>query len=159
MQFGRAEGLEIIDAIEPGLVIEPRMPGLFKAARDNCAEVDPTIYLALLLYGVQKDRAADFLERYRFPKEWIQTVAGALALRDAVAEVGAEGLRPSEVYGSFKGYGSASIRAFGIAAKNETVRSRAAEYLDRLAHVRPDLSGKDLLSLGVPREARRWGSI
>ncbi len=151
LQFSRAEGLGIIDAIERGLVIEPRMRGLFKAARDNCAEVDPTIYLALLLHGVQKERAADFLERYRFPKEWIQTVAGALALRDAEAEVGVEGLRPSGVYGSFKGYGRASIQAFGIAAKNETVRSRAAEYLDRLAHVRLDLSGKDLLSLGVPR--------
>ena len=72
-------------------------------------------------------------------------------MRDAVAEVGVEGLRPSEVYGSFKGYGRASIQAFGIAANGEVAKSRAAEYLDRLAHVRPDLSGKDLLSLGVPR--------
>ena len=45
LQFGRVERLGVIDAIEPGLVIEPRMPGLFKATRDNCAQVDPTIYL------------------------------------------------------------------------------------------------------------------
>ena len=116
LQFGRAEGLGVLGAIESGLVLEPRMPGLFKAARDNCAQVDPTIYLALLLYGVQKDRAAEFLERYRFPKEWIQTVTDTLTLRDAEAEVTVAGLRPSEVYGFFRGYERASIQAFGIAA-------------------------------------------
>ncbi len=151
LQFGRAEGLGVIDAIEPGLELEPRMPELFESARSSRRSVDPIIYLALLLYGVEKGKVAEFLEHYRFPKEWMQAVVGTLTLRDLENEITGSGLRPSRVYRFFKGCGRASIQAFGIAAKSETVRSRAVEYLDRLAHVRPDLSGKDLMLLGVPR--------
>ena len=151
LQFGRAEGLGVIDVIEPGLTLESRMPELFESVRVKSKRVEPAVYLSLLLYGTDKSTAAEFLDHYRFPKDWIQTVDGALSLRDSEGEIAKSGHRPSQVYGFFKGYGSAPIRAFGIAADSETARSRAVDYLERLADVRPDLSGKDLMSLGVPR--------
>lgn len=151
LQFGRARQLGVLDVVEPGLVLEPRTPELFQLVRGNPTPADPTIYLALLLYSVEKKKAMEFLERYRFPKDWIQTANGALALRDSEYEIARSALRPSQVYGFFRGYGRASIQAFGFAADSESARSRATEYLNRLAHVRPDVSGKDLMSLGVPR--------
>ena len=151
LQFSRAEGLGVIGVIEPGLKLDPRMAELFASARDSFKQVEPTVYLSLLLYGMEKGTAAEFLDSYRFPKDWIQAVDGALAMRDAELELVESGLRPSEVYGFFKRYGRASVEAFGIAADSETARSRAVDYLERLADVRPDLSGKDLMSLGVPR--------
>ena len=150
LQFSRAQELGVIDAIQPGLVFGPQMPELCASARRNCAQVGPAVYLALLLYGVERGGAADFLERYRFPKDWIQTVIGALTLRDSEAYIGESGLRPSQTYGFFKEYGRASIQAFGIAASSEAARNRAGDYLERLVNVRTDLSGKDLMSLGVP---------
>ena len=151
LQFGRAEGLGVIGVIGPGLAFEPRMAELFKSVRDKFRQIEPTVYLTLLLYGTEKGMAAEFLDRYRFPKDWIQTVDGTLAMRDAELELVESGLSPSQVYRFFTGYGRASIRAFGIAADSKAARGRASDYLERLANVRPELSGKDLMSLGVPR--------
>ena len=33
----------------------------------------------------------------------------------------------------------------------DIARARAADYLSRLADIRPELTGKDLINLGVPR--------
>lgn len=151
MQFSRAGGLGIIGAIEPSLAVESRMPGLFKSARENNVHVHPTVYLSLLLYGTDREKATDFLGRYRFPKDWIHTVSGALALRDAEGKISRVRLRSSQVHRFFKGHGKASIQVFGIAANRVSARSRASEYLQSLVNVRPELTGKDLMSLGVPR--------
>ena len=154
LQFARALGLGVIDVIEPSLDLGPKLSRLFESARWNLGNVDPTIYLSLLLYTMEKEKGVGFLERYRFPKDWIQTVAGTLALRDSEVEVEKPGLRPSQVYGFFRGYGRVSVQAFGIAAESAAARSRAGDYLERLANVRPDLTGKDLMSLGAPRGPR-----
>ena len=122
LQFSRAEGLGVIDAIESGLAPEPRMPELFESARSSWRSVDPIIYLALLLYGVEKGKVAEFLEHYRFPKEWMQAVVGALTLRDLENEITGSGLSPSGVYGFFKGHAESSIRAFGIAANSVSLQ-------------------------------------
>ena len=151
LQLSRAEGLGVISVIDPGLVLESRVPELFESVRDGVKPVDPTVYLSLLLYGTEKGKANDFLGRYRFPKDWIQTVIGVLALRDLEDEIAQPRLRPSQVYRFLKGYGESSIQAFGIAARSEKARSRVTDYMDWLADVRPELTGKDLISLGVPR--------
>lgn len=151
LQFSRAERLGAISVIDPGLELDYRMPELCEIARDRFEQVEPTVYLSLFLYGTRKEKAVEFLSRCRFPKDWIEVVRGVLELGHSEAKISESGLRPSQVYGFFRGYGRASVQAFGIAADSETARSRATEYLDRLAHVRPDLSGKDLMSLGVPR--------
>lgn len=151
LQFGRAKGLGVIGAIEPGLAFESRMPELFGSARDSLKQVDPTVYLSLLFYRTPKGKAAQFLDHYRFPKDWIQTIEGALAMRDAELALVEPGLRPSQVYRFFRGYSRSSVQAFGIAANSEVARSWADDYLERLVNVRPALRGKDLMSLGVPR--------
>ena len=114
-------------------------------------QVEPTIYLALLLYSVETGRAMQFLDRYRFPKESIGTVKGALALRDSEARISVEGLRDSQVHNLFKGFDRNSVRVFSIATTDNNARTRAVDYLSRLADVQPELTGKDLIAIGVTR--------
>ena len=78
-------------------------------------------------------------------------VKGTLALRDAEARISVEGFRDSQVYAVFKGFDRDSVRAFGIATEHDIARARAADYLSRLADIRPELTGKDLIALGMPR--------
>ena len=78
-------------------------------------------------------------------------VKGTLALRDSEAGISVEGLRNSQVHALFKGFDRDSVSAFGIATEHEIAKARAADYLSRLADVRPELTGKDLINLGVPR--------
>ena len=147
----RAESLGVLPTIDPALHLGARLSEIFKSARRQLGQVEPTIYLALLLYSAETRRAMQFLDRYRFPKESIGLVKGALALRDSEARISVEGLRDSQVYAVFKGFDKNSVCAFGIATENDVARTSAADYLSRLADVRPELTGKDLINLGVAR--------
>ena len=147
----RAESLGVLRTIDPALQPGARLSESFQFARRQLGQVEPAIYLALLLYSVETVEAMQFLERYRFLKESMQKVKGTLALRDTEARISVDGLRDSEVYALFKGFDRDSIRAFGIATEHDTARARATDYLSRLANVRPELTGKDLINLGVPR--------
>ena len=147
----RADSLGVLRTIDPALHLGARLSEIFQSARHELGQVEPTIFLALLLYSVETGKAIQFLDRYRFPKESIGTVKGTLALRDSEVRISVEGLRDSQVYTHFKGFDSDSVSAFGIATEHEVARTRAADYLSRLTDVRPELTGKDLINLGVPR--------
>ena len=147
----RAESLGVLRTIDPALQPGTRLSEIFQSARRQLGQVEPAIYLALLLYSVEAGEAMQFVDRYRFPKESIGLVKGTLALRDAEARISVEGFRDSQVYAVFKGFDRDSVRAFGIATEHDIARARAADYLSRLADIRPKLTGKDLINLGVPR--------
>ena len=147
----RAESLGVLQTIDPALQPGARLSESFQFARRQLGQVEPAINLALLLYSVETVEAMQFLDRYRFPKESIGLVKGTLALRDAEARISVEGLRDSQVYALFKGFDRDSVCAFGIATGDNIARARAADYLSRLADIRPELTGKDLIALGVPR--------
>ena len=147
----RAESLGVLRTIYSALQPGARLSEIFQSARCQLEQVEPAIYLTLLLYSLETGAAMQFLERYRFPKESIGVVKGTLALRDSEARISVEGLRDSQVYAVFKGFDRDSVCAFGIATENDVARARAADYLSRLADIRPELTGKDLINLGVPR--------
>ncbi len=147
----RANSLGVLRTIDPALQPDASLSEVFQSARRQLEQVEPAIYVALLLYPIETGEAMQFLDRYRFPKESIGVVKSTLTLRDSEAGISVEGLRDSQVYAHFKGFDSDSVSAFGIAAEHEIARARAADYLSRLADVRPELTGKDLINLGVPR--------
>ena len=147
----RAESLGVLHTIDPALQPGARLSEIFQSARRQLQQVEPAIYLALLLYSVETGEAMQFVDRYRFPKESIGLVKGTLALRDAEVKISVEGLRDSQVYAVFKGFDRDSVRAFGIATEIDVARARATDYLSRLADVRPELTGKDMIALGMPR--------
>ena len=147
----RADSLGVLRTIDPALQPDVRLSEVFQSARHELGQVEPAIYLALLLYSAETGEAIQFLDRYRFPKESMQKVEDTLVIRDTEARIGTAALRPSLVYASFKGLERESVRAFSIATADDKARARAADYLSRLADVRPVLTGKDLINLGVPR--------
>ena len=147
----RAKTLGVLPTIDPALHLGARLSEIFKSARRQLGQVEPTIYLALLLYSVEAGEAMQFLERYRFPKESMRKVEDTLVIRDTEARIGTSALRPSLVYASFKGLDRNSVRVFSIATTDNNARTRAVDYLSRLADVHPELTGKDLIALGVPR--------
>ena len=147
----RAESLGVLRIIDPALQPGAGLSEIFQSARRQLEQVEPAIYLTLLLYSVETVEAMQFLDRYRFPKESIGLVNGALALRDSEARISVEGLRDSQVHALFKGFDRDSVSALGIATEFDVARARATDYLSRLADVRPELTGKDLINLGVPR--------
>ena len=147
----RADSLGVLRTIDPALRPRASLSEIFQSARRQLGQVEPAIYLALLLYSAETGEAIQFLDRYRFPKESMQKMEDTLVIRDTEARIGTAALRPSLVYASFRGLERESVRAFSIATTDDKARARAADYLSRLADVRPELTGKDLINLGVPR--------
>ncbi len=149
LPFLRAGSLDVLPTLDDALVLDPHLPELFQSARQQYGHVNADIHLALLLYSADVCKAMQFVERYRFPKESARTVRETLALRDSERDIGAPGLRNSEVYALFKGLNTDAVRAFSIAASDVEVRTRAIDYLSRLVGVRPEFTGRDLMALGV----------
>ena len=155
----RAHALGVLHTIDPVLHLDSRISELFQTARRQLGQVEPAAYLALLLYSVEAGEAMQFLERYRFPKESMRKVEDTLVIRDTEARIGTSALRPSLVYASFKGLDKNSVRVFSIASTDDKARARATDYLSRFADVHAELTGKDLMAMGVPRGPKIGGFL
>ncbi|MCD5412719.1 MAG: hypothetical protein LR006_01215, partial [Dehalococcoidia bacterium] len=79
-------------------------------------------------------------------------------LRQSLPLLASRGLRPSEIYRQLNRHLPQVIEAAAIASEVPIVRQRLDLYLKRLRHVKPELCGDDLRSMGVP-PGRKMGRI
>ena len=143
----------------------PFLEGLFSLAREVSAEPKDLLKALALLFS----EAGPGWERlYDFPPGEAETLVQGLKKALTKAQKLCN-LRPSARVKSLEGLPLAVLLALG--ARVPVVRGIIAEYLLKLRHVRPALSGKDLKALGVPpgpemgrilkrlREARLDGEV
>ena len=118
------------------------------------AQLQPLHYLAWLAYPLQPSEAEGLIARLRMPKRWANVVRDAVSAQESVAALEKE-LAPVAVYRRLKGL---SLEAVQVAAALERETSHARDNLNRYIHqwrnVRPLLTGRDLVRLGVPQGPR-----
>ena len=84
------------------------------------------------------------------PVRWARVVRDAIELRGRLPSLGAEEMRPSQVFATLRGLEATAVQAWAVIAREPQVRRRLLDYSRRLRHVKPELNGHDLLALGVP---------
>ncbi len=121
------------------------------------------LLLAVLLRGVSageeaapRAAPAALLDRFEFPaadrERVLRGVLGGASLRDAIAAA----QRPSQLYDALAGAPPEAIALAGALATElepparTRVSDAAAEWLERLRHVRLAITGEDLLAAGIP---------
>ncbi len=146
----RADSFGVLAAIHPALA------GAGAAAQEAAAggaghTSDAHVCLALLVLSASRSDGETIVERLRMPPGWATVVRDTIELRGRLSGLAEAAESPSRLYECLSPYDPAAVRAWSLAAPDGRTRDALALYLDRLRHVRPSLTGRDLMALGVPQ--------
>ena len=145
------QGLGVLAAVHPALRFDRRLAAAFRWARRRGASLGPELYLSLLGTPLSPEEASSVAHRLALSARERRAVEGAAALGRVVSDLAQMRLRPSEAVAQLEAYPEASVWAWALAAPTPTVRRRLRRYLECLRYVKPDLDGRALQRLGLPR--------
>lgn len=144
--LSRAEDFGLLRAVLPSLAWTAAM----SAAARALGEGGPLDCLALLASRLSREDAGALIARVNAPRAWAEVIEDTVALRERLPEIGGEGTTSPGVHAALEAASVEAVRAWAALTSDEVTADRLRDYLDRLRHVRPELTGDDLLALGVP---------
>ena len=142
--LARADELGLLEAVLPGLTWSAAMREAASAMR----EAGPTGYVALLASPLSQEDAEQLTERLNAPREWAKVIEDTVLVWEQLPHLALADLAPSGVYDLLESAAPEAVLAWG-AMSTGAVATRLRDYHDKLRHVRPLLTGDDLLALGV----------
>ncbi|MBT9163210.1 MAG: Multifunctional CCA protein [Chloroflexi bacterium] len=119
------------------------------------------VYLALLAYRLTGEEVEEYIARLKMPGWAARAGRDMVRMRQSLPSLASAGLRPSDIYRRLNRHLPQVIEAAAIASEQSVspiVQQRLDLYLKRLRHVKPELRGDDLQSMGVP-PGRKMGQI
>jgi tRNA nucleotidyltransferase (CCA-adding enzyme) len=146
------EKLGILAAISPGLRVGTRaLQVLEELAEEGRLSSDVQDLLALATFGLNEDEAKQTVKRLAETSDWGESILGNAELAKTVTVLDQTDLRPSEVVEILSDIPLASIRAYIEAGPPLPRRDRLVDYVETLRFVTPEISGDDLLDIGIPQ--------
>ncbi len=142
--LARADELGLLEAVLPGLTWSAAMREAASAMR----EAGPTGYVALLASPLSQEDAEQFTERLNAPREWAKVIEDTVLVWEQLPQLAPADFAPSGVYDLLESAAPEAVLAWA-ALSTGAVATRLRDYHDKLRHVRPLLTGDDLLALGV----------
>jgi tRNA nucleotidyltransferase (CCA-adding enzyme) len=164
----RLSDLGVLAGIDPALECDgwyrqkaPLLRATFDAARDPDNETPPfmaldtealpRLHLALLVYRLTPDELARFIDRFRILKAERTLMLEVSDLAGHLAELAANGSKPSQVVNVLQGFGDEARLVARVATNSWQIRHRLDQYQRRWREMKPCLDGDDLKALGVPQ--------
>jgi len=156
----RAGELGLLGALHSGLRGDGWLTEKFTRARQCCNSAPwlASLYLALLVYPLNKTGVEGFIQRINPPAKLANALRDTVRLKGQQDSLKAEELAPSAIYHLLAGYSPEAVQANVLATASKRAKERLELYLNKLRHVKPSLNGDDLLALGV-RPGPRMGQI
>ena len=108
--------------------------------------------LALLAISLSQDSVEAFIDRLNAPASWAAVMRDTYNLGKKLMSRSIEGKAPpSTVYAELSDLDPGAILAWSDLAPDHQTRELLINFYTKWRHIRPILSGDDLLSLGVPQ--------
>ncbi len=146
-----SEEIGLLAAISPGLRIGAKaMQVLEEMNESDSIPSDKSELLAVMMFGLNEDEAAQIVERFQGPSNWGESIIGNVDLAKHVAVLDQPSLLPSEVVEILDSIPESSMRAYLIAGPPLPRRDRINQYLEKLQFVKPEITGNDLIQEGIP---------
>ncbi|MQF49101.1 CCA tRNA nucleotidyltransferase [SAR202 cluster bacterium AC-647-N09_OGT_505m] len=146
----RAEQLGVMAAIHPSLFgfaqVVQRSLGI-----DKKRGLDEQVYVGLLAYSLTPADGEQIIGRLRMPPRWSTVVRDTIALRGKLAWLSDSKLSGAQLYEALATSMPEAVQACVLATTHEEARCNLTLFLDKLRHVKPFLSGRDIMELGVPQ--------
>jgi tRNA nucleotidyltransferase (CCA-adding enzyme) len=164
----RLAELEVLPALHPALRCDPwlqakavELRAQLAALRDvrqagDLAEqsLSPDaaarLHMALFTYNLLPVTLAEFIEKFRFRKEYRSLMLESSALSAHLERLGQNHLKPSEIVRILEDASDEARLLLRVVTDSWLVRQRLDLYQRRLKVVRPILSGNDLRRMGIP---------
>jgi len=149
--FLRADELQVLSKLQPGLKANNWLSERFEQARQVSSPAPPPagLYLALLTYTLPVEHVEQMIARLKLSRPLSQTLRDTCRLKTEIETLAAPNLKPSRIYEVLHGYSPAAIAAASIAFDSPEASRSIHQYLTRLRYIKPVLTGEDLKSMGL----------
>ena len=147
----RAARLGVLSKLHPALSWDIRLAKAFREANSISIDFPPIqLYLALLVYNLEKRQLGEFLERLNIKGGELDEIARqTISLKINQESLDYRPLQPSEIHQKLLCYKTAAIQANRLCSPSRDVRINLKLYLDKLRFVRTRLNGRELKAMGV----------
>ncbi len=112
---------------------------------------DILFYLALATASLTENEALSLVTRLEPPQEWREIILSSPRYRGMSSILRNDNLSPSEVVSVLGEFPLPLLEAQRALTGSTNQKSRLDQYLGILRHVRPEITGADLLGAGVPQ--------
>ena len=147
--------LGALRSMHPALALNSQTPGALRRAEQSDYADKPTLYLSVLTYSMTSSVRARFVERLQLNTRWRQTVLDTGLARSRIQDDPSFGaFSRSEIYWRLRALDEAAILGCSMYEEDSIAARRLILYLRELRHIKPILSGSDLLTLGIPQGPR-----
>lgn len=148
--LARADALSLLRAIDPSLRWDAgKTASLLTVGRLEGKRL--AIDAAILTLGMPEVDVLRVAERLRFPKEWLAAAKDAATVMALATRLEEPGLKRSALETMLGGMSREGVEAAGAAAPSLPMQQGLRLYLDVVSKARPILTGRDILSMGVPQ--------
>ncbi len=120
-----------------------------RTMREN-PDRDVLFYLALATASLTENEARSLVDRLQPSVEWREIIFSSPRYRGMSSILGNEGLTPSEVVSVLGEFPLPLLEAQRALTGSRYQKARLDQYLKTLRHIRPEVTGDDLLAAGVP---------
>ena len=118
--------------------------------RDNPGR-DSLFYLALATASLTENEALSLVNRLEPPQEWREIILSSPRYRGMSSILKNDNLSPSEVVSVLDEFPLPLLEAQRAMTGSTYQRERLDQYLEILRHVKPEITGADLLGAGIPQ--------
>jgi len=154
----RAGELSILAEVFPGLLFGETSATWFKNARgvDPARPVSAALYLALFFGNADDKTAKNSVEKLNLWLGAARAILDVHILKTHAAELKKTVLKPSELCRLLSSLHPLALEAGRIIFTEQVIKRRLSLYLSDLCHIKPELSGDDLIKLGY-RPGKKLG--
>lgn len=147
----RARDAGVLSAIYEGMTIDDSTLAKLDALRPDRATDGPLVFLAAMAYSMTLSAVEGICTRLNMDDEWSRAARDSAGIRSRLPALSRSELRPSEVHSLLTGIDERSAIGASLAVADPVVAKRLRDYESTLRHVTADLTGDDLLAMGVPQ--------
>jgi len=149
--LGRAAELGVLPKIHLSLKGNDWLKQKFEQARRLTAPNLPSVglYLALCAYHLTGEEVEQLISHLRLPKTLAVTLRDSVAVRGKIKTLADAKIKPSLIYRRLDGYSLLALMTNLIASDDNTTRQHIQQFLSKLRHVKPVLTGNDLQAMGI----------
>ena len=145
-----SEEIGLLAAISPGLRIGTKALQVLSEQSESDSVELPDL-LAITTFGLNEDEANQVVQRFDAPPASGESITGNAQLAKHVAVLDQPNLAPSEVAEILREIPLASINAYILAGPPLPRRDKLVEYVEKIRFIKPEITGDDLLEIGIPQ--------
>ena len=145
----RASDLGITQVVEPGL--NRSVDFLKDLKRDfGLMALNEKPYFAVLAYFMNEGEGESFIKKLKLPQSYSRVIRDSIQLKHYSSNLFDERWTSSQMDNVLNPFSVAAIKAcIFVKGKNDALSQHLMRYLNHIRNLKPYLSGKDLIALGV----------